>query len=100
MRMSKMPKGIKGLTSKTILQGDNLIMSSRWNRALHNKINQKRNELEEQEHREELNHEIVLKQEKLDEIQEKLEGTPLLNSEEEFEELEREIEAVNTEEIQ
>ena len=73
-------------------------MTNRWNQALHNKINQKRNELENQEHREELNHEIVRKTERLDEIQEELEDTPLLNSEEEFEELERKIEAVNTEE--
>jgi len=94
--MSQMPKGIKGLTEKTILQGDNL-MSNRWNQALHNKINQKRNELENQEHREELNHEIVRKTERLDEIQEELEDTPLLNSEEEFEEFERKIEAVDDE---
>jgi len=73
-------------------------MSNRWNQALHNKINQKKSELEQQQHREELNHEIVMKKEKLDEIQEEIEDTPLLNSEEEFEELERKIEAVNTEE--
>lgn len=97
MRMSEMPKGIKGLTKKTILQGDNLQMTNRWNQALHNKINKKRNELEEQEHREELNHEIVMRKEKLDEIQEELEDTPLLNSDEEFEEFERKIEDINTE---
>jgi len=73
-------------------------MTNRWNQALHNKINQKREKLENQEHREELNHEIVRKTERLDEIQEKIEDTPLLNSAEEFEELERKIEAVNTEE--
>jgi len=75
-------------------------MSNRWNQALHNKINKKKNQLEEQEHREELNHEIVMKKEKLEELEEELEGTPLLNSEQEFERLEREIESVNTEEVE
>jgi len=72
-------------------------MSNRWNQALHNKINQKREKLEQQEHREELNHEIVMRKEKLDELQEELEDTPLLNSDEEFEEFERKIENINTE---
>ena len=92
-----MPKGIKGLTIKTVLEGDKPQMTNRWNQALHNQINKKKSELEEQEHREELNHEIVLKKERLDEIQDDLEGTPLLNSEEEFEEIERKIENINTE---
>lgn len=69
-------------------------MTNRWNQALHNQINKKKSELEEHE---ELNHEVVMKEERLDEIQEELEGTPLLNSDEEFEEFERKIEDINTE---
>lgn len=69
-------------------------MTNRWNQALHNKINEKRNKLENQEYREELTHDIVIKKEKLDELQEELEGTPLLNSEEEFERIERRIESI------
>lgn len=72
-------------------------MVNRWNQALHNKINQKREELEQNQHREELTHEIVLKKNRLDEIQEELEDTPLLNSEEEFEEFERKIENIEVE---
>ena len=66
-------------------------MSNRWNQALHNQINKKKSELEE---REEIKHETVLKKEKLDEIQEEIKDTPLLNSEEEFEEIERKIEEI------
>jgi len=72
-------------------------MTNRWRQSLYNEINRKKSELEEQEHREELNHEIVLKKERLEEIEEELEDTPLLNSEEEFENFERKIENISTE---
>jgi len=75
-------------------------MTNRWRQSLYRQINKKKNQLEEKQHREELNHETVMKKERLEELEEELAETPLLNSEAEFEEFERKIEAVNTEETQ
>lgn len=73
-------------------------MSNRWNQSLHRKINEKRENLKQKQHREEINHKIVQQVEELNRIQEQLEETPLLDSDEEFERFERRIESVEVEE--
>lgn len=69
-------------------------MSNRWNRTLHRRINQKQNQIEQKE---QLKHSDWIKKEKLDEIQEELEETPLMRDEE-FEKFERQIESINVNE--
>jgi len=72
-------------------------MTNRWKRGLQTQINQKKEKLQEKRIEEEINHEVVLRIERLEQIERELEETPLLNSEEEFENFERKIENINTE---
>lgn len=73
-------------------------MSNRWRQGLYNQINQKEEKLEEQ--REELTQEDLLQVERaynrLEEIREDLEETPVM-SDNLFEEFESRIEEVTTE---
>jgi len=72
-------------------------MTNRWKRGLQTQINQKKEELQEKRIEEEINHEVVLRIERLEQIERELEDTPLLNAEEEFENFERKIENISTE---
>lgn len=72
-------------------------MTNRWRQSLYRQINQKKENLQKQRIREELDHEVVMRIERLEQIERELHETPLLNNEEEFENFERKIEAVNDE---
>lgn len=72
-------------------------MTNRWRQSLYRQINEKKENLQEQRVREELDHEIVMRIERLEQIERELEEAPLLNSEEEFENFQRKIEAVRDE---
>lgn len=72
-------------------------MTNRWKRGLQTQINQKKEKLQEKRIEEEINHEVVMRIERLEQIERELEETPLLNSEEEFENFERKIENISTE---
>lgn len=71
-------------------------MSNRWRQSLYRQINEKKENLQEQRIREELNHEIVMRIERLEQIERELHETPAM-SDDEFEHFERKIEAVDDE---
>lgn len=78
------------LKTKKQYYGDKTV-SNRFNRSLHNKLNEKLSKIREKQ---EISHREVIKKEKLENIQEDLEETPLMRNEE-FEEFERKIEDIN-----